>query len=203
MRSVLSCKTIPDSNKHFSPHTGGLHVCSPKVKPKCLDRQLVADCSLGDKPRPSMFVDHTDSCISRLFWLHFLIVGGSGAVSSIFIYSLCYRLYVLVLLVCLSNRSIMTNRYVACAPDASDFDECTQQLFIYEEVGESFKNFFVVRGGERGMRGRGMRTRGGERGLPEVMARLNSTSLWKICSTRQTTSPRKVFIMAWRGGRAP
>ena len=58
-----------------------------KLKPKYLYRQLVADCSVGYKPCPSMFVDHTDSCISRLFWLHFLIVGGSGAMSSIFIYS--------------------------------------------------------------------------------------------------------------------
>lgn len=45
---------------------------------------------------------------------------------------------------------------------------------------------------------------GGEREkdkrLPEVMRRLNSISLWEICSTRQITSLKKVFIIGWQWG---
>ena len=36
--------------------------------------------------------------------------------------------------------------------------------------------------------------------LPEAMRRLNSISLWKICSTRQITPLKKVFIAVWQWG---
>ena len=73
-------------------------------------------------------------------------------------------------------------------------------LFTRTSENHSSKFSFV--------RGWGGEIRGGERAgdrqrLPEVMKRLNSISLWKIFSTRQITSLKKVFIIVWQRGRAP
>lgn len=73
----------------------------------------------------------------------------------------------------------------------------TQRLFVHMDVRELFKNvlpFFPLRvvGGGGQQRENELRER---RIHPEATRRLKSISLWKICSTRQITSLKKVFII--------